>query len=181
MERPNLIEEAKAFAFAAHDEVGQTRKYTGEPYTVHVEAVANLVAEVTDDEEMIAAAYLHDTVEDTKVTREMVLLTFGARITSLVDDLTDVSKPTDGNRKVRKAIDRAHTAMASPDAKTIKLADLIDNTRTIVQYDPDFAKVYLREKADLLMVLQDGHPTLYARANQIVADATRQLFGGKVA
>jgi hypothetical protein len=80
--------------------------------------------------------------------------------------LTDVSRPEDGNRAARKAIDLAHTAKASPAAKTIKLADLIDNTRSIVERDPDFAKVYLQEKARLLEVLQEGDPTLMAMARE---------------
>ena len=65
----------------------------------------------------------------------------------LVDDLTDVSKPQDGNRATRKELDRQHTAKASPDAKTIKLADLISNSRSIMKDDPNFAKVYMKEKA----------------------------------
>lgn len=70
--------------------------------------------------------------------------------------------------RLRKAIDREHTAKASPAAKTIKLADLIDNTRSIVKYDPSFAEVYLREKAELLKVLTDGDQTLWSMAKDIL-------------
>ena len=93
---------------------------------------------------------------------------FGIEIATLVSDLTDLSKPDDGNRKVRKTIDRLHLAKASPMAKTIKLADLIDNAESIVQHDPKFAKVYMREKRLLLEVLQEGDPKLHARASEIV-------------
>lgn len=172
-----LITKARLFAFAAHDAINHVRKYTGEPYTVHLANVAGIVSEVTDDEEMIAAAFLHDTVEDTKVTLDVLRSQFPLRVVMLVDDLTDISKPEQGNRKIRKAIDRAHTAMAHPDAKTIKLADLMDNTSTIVKFDPNFAKVYLREKSDLLMVLQEGNPKLLVRATQMVSDALKELFG----
>ena len=61
--------------------------------------------------------------------------------------LTDISKPFDGNRKTRKEIDRRHLKFATPTAKTIKLADLIDNSKTIVKYDEKFAPVYMAEKS----------------------------------
>jgi hypothetical protein len=96
------------------------------------------VAEVTDDAEMIAAAWLHDTVEDTPATFGDIEREFGAEVRALVADLTDVSKPSDGNRAVRKAIDRHHTAQASVRAKTVKLADLIDNCRDICEHDASF-------------------------------------------
>lgn len=76
-----------------------------------------------------------------------------------------MSTSHDGLRKHRKAKDREHTAKASPQAKTIKLADLIDNTRSIVERDPEFAKVYLAEKALLLEVLRDGDATLWKMAH----------------
>lgn len=80
--------------------------------------------------------------------------------------LTYVRQPSDGNRAARKAIDRAHTAQESAEVKTIKLANLIDNSHCIVARDPDFAKVYLAEKAALLEVLGEGEgdPTLFAMA-----------------
>jgi hypothetical protein len=62
---------------------------------------------------------------------------------------------------VRKAIDRAHIEKSPPEAKTIKLADLISNTKTIVPLDPDFARVYMREKMKLMEILKEGDETLY--------------------
>lgn len=82
--------------------------------------------------------------------------------------LTDVSKKEDGNRKQRKLIDRNQTAMASPEAKTIKLADLISNTKSIVQYDSSFAKVYMAEKRLLLQVLKEGNGNLYTMAKDLL-------------
>lgn len=175
----DMIEKARKIAFAAHDDKQQVRKYTGEPYTVHLANVAGHLSMVTNDPEIIAAGLLHDTLEDTDLTEAEIEYHFGARVLRLVKEVTDVSKPSDGNRKVRKALDRAHLAVASPDGKTIKLADLIDNTSTIVKYDRNFAKVYLREKADLLLVLADGNPKLYALATKSVADGMREIFGGE--
>ena len=164
----DLVTKAREFATQAH--VGQKRKYSGQPYIVHPIAVAELVATVTEDQEVIAAALLHDTVEDTPVTIDEIEARFGPRVASLVSDLTDVSRKEDGNRAARRAIDRAHTALASPDAKTIKLCDLIDNTRTIVRDDPGFARIYMAEKRLMLEVLKEGHAGLHERASRIVAD-----------
>lgn len=155
---------ADRFADAAHSAVGQVRKYTGEPYISHPRAVASLVLTVTDDDVTLAAALLHDTVEDTAVTLEDIEREFGADVAQLVENLSDVSLPEDGNRRVRKEIDRMHTAKADRRAKTIKLADLIENTRSIVAHDLNFARIYLHEKARLLEVLMDGDPTLYQLA-----------------
>ncbi|CAA9581234.1 MAG: hypothetical protein AVDCRST_MAG88-3356, partial [uncultured Thermomicrobiales bacterium] len=93
---------------------------------------------------------------------------FGPVVAEYVENLTDVSRPTDGNRRVRKAIDQQHTARARPEAKTIKLADIIANSGSIIAHDPGFAQVYMREQHALLRVLAEGDPTLHARAKRIV-------------
>lgn len=163
-----LIERAFVFAKAAHESIDQRRKYTGEPYFMHPISVAALVQSVSHTESMVAAALLHDTVEDTPITLDEIHRVFGFEVATLVEMLTDVSKSSDGNRAARKAIDREHTAKASPAAKTIKLADLIDNTRSIVAHDAGFARIYLLEKAMLLDVLRDGDETLWKLANDLV-------------
>ena len=147
----------------------QRRKYTNEPYIVHPFAVAGLVASVTEDDDMIIAALLHDVVEDSPMEVKTIRGIFGVRIAQMVEDLTDVSRPADGNRAKRRAIDREHSAKASPEAKTIKLADLIDNTKSICAFDPEFAKVYMPEKKALLEVLRDGgDPMLFSLADNLV-------------
>lgn len=90
---------------------------------------------MTDDEEMIAAAWLHDVVEDTPATLYDVEKEFGTGVAELVENLTDISKPGDGNRLTRKSIDKKHIARASQRAKTIKLADLIDNASDISKHE----------------------------------------------
>lgn len=166
-----LVEQARMFATGAHFAVGQLRKYTNEPYFVHPAEVAQIVATVPNaTEEMIAAAWLHDVVEDTSVTLDQVHLMFGADVAKLVFWLTDVSKPEDGNRAARKAIDREHTAAAPAEAQTIKLADLLSNTKSIVEHDEKFAKVYLEEKRLLLDVMTKGDPTLMAEARKHIGE-----------
>jgi (p)ppGpp synthase/HD superfamily hydrolase len=161
----DLEARALAFAGAAHESIGQKRKYSGEPYIVHPIAVADIVRSVPHTSAMIAAAYLHDVVEDTPVTIDEIRGAFGEEVAELVDWLTDVSRPGDGNRRERKTIDLDHTARAPAQAKTIKLADLIDNSLTLARHDrKGFWPVYRREMLVLLEVLKDGDRTLWKRA-----------------
>jgi len=164
-----LVEDARVFAALAHR--GQVRKYTGEPYVTHPIAVAKIVASVTGDQEMIAAALLHDVVEDTAVTIEEIESRFGGLVALYVENLTDISCLDDGFRAARKAVDRAHTAIAVPEAKTIKLADLIHNSSSILEHDKRFAKIYMAEKRLLLdESLKEGHGGLWLLADSIVQD-----------
>lgn len=164
-----IVEKARIFATAAHAAVAQVRKYTGEPYIVHPAEVAGIVDSVEGATfEMVAAAWLHDVVEDTGVTIETIRAEFGDEVADIVGWLTDVSTPEDGNRAVRKAIDRAHTADAPATAQTIKLADLISNTRSIMAHDEKFAKTYLEEKRLLLSVMTKGDTGLMATARKYV-------------
>ena len=162
----DLVQKAADFATQSHGRIDQRRKYTGQPYDVHLRSVAQIVESVTSDEEMVAAAWLHDVVEDTPATFLDVEREFGADVAALVADLTDVSRPSDGNRAVRRAIDRAHLAEASARAQTVKLADLIDNCGDICEHDRDFGKVFIVEMAALLEVLGEGDPRLMGRARE---------------
>ncbi len=148
------------YAEIAHQ--GQKRKYSGEPYINHPREVARIVAKVGGSKEMIAAALLHDVVEDCEGYNLIEISKhFGPEVSMLVGWLTDVSRPEDGNRLARKAMDREHSGRATPAAKTIKMADLISNTRSIVVEDPNFAKIYMAEKALLLPLLKDGDRILW--------------------
>lgn len=164
----DIVARALAFASDAHSSIGHVRKYSGEPYIVHPIEVMEIVqtAAVWTDE-MLAAALLHDTVEDTPVTQADIAREFGPVVAALVLDLTDQCH--EGNRAARKAAEAARLGTISPEAQTIKLADLISNTRSIVAHDPGFARIYLREKAAILAVMTAGDPGLYAEASAVVA------------
>ena len=167
----DIVHKAQVFAIAAHSAVKQKRKYTGEPYYVHPAEVAGIVASVPGSTpDMVAAAWLHDVVEDTGCTFTDIHMAFGIDIATLVGWLTDVSQPQDGNRAHRKAIDREHTARAPAEAQTIKLADLISNSKSIMAHDPAFAKTYLEEKRLMLEVMTKGDPGLMAEARKYIGD-----------
>lgn len=166
----DLIYRAKTFAVSAHDGVNQRRKYTGDPYWTHPMRVARMVA-ATDNStpEMVAAAWLHDTVEDTPVTLDEIVDRFGEEVAIYVYYLTDISTLDMGNRATRKAIDRRHTVSVrtTPYAHavaTIKLADCVDNSTSIVRYGKGFTPVYMREIAELVSQLSFGDPWLWAAA-----------------
>jgi len=171
----DLIRRARTFATEAHRRIGHQRKYTQQPYDVHLRSVAERVASVTKDAEMVAAAWLHDVVEDTPATVGEIERAFGRGVADLVDALTDVSLPSDGSRAARKAKDRAHTAGASQRAKTVKLADLIDNAKDICEHDEKFARIYVSEMAALLEVLGEGDASLHRKAQRVLTECAQRL------
>lgn len=171
-----LIEQARVFATEAHASINQRRRFSDEPYIVHPEAVAQLVSEVTDETALIAAAWLHDVVEDTPVTLSDLRNQFGDDITQLVYEVSKVSGDIAGDRVLKSALDRDHFAQASPRGKTIKLADMIDNLKSVVQSAPEFAKSYVPEKSLLLPLLKEGNNTLYLLAADVVDQCERELY-----
>ena len=170
-----LSEKARLFALAAFAATGQRRKYTGESYFVHAAAVAALVARVTQEEAALAAAWLHDIVEDTAITLGMIEREFDAEVAALVGMLTNASRSEDGSRPQRKAIDRAHLAGASARAKTIKLADMLDNLSTVVERDLEFARIYLPEKALMLDELRGGDAGLWQAVHEVITIGLQKL------
>lgn len=160
----------KVICYITQMHKNQVRKYTGEPYISHCFSVAGIVAGVGGDFNHIVAALLHDVVEDTEADIEDVEVLTSPYVANLVYYVTDKSTKEDGNRAVRKEIDRKHIAHGCYWSKTIKLADLIDNSKSIALYDKNFARVYMREKQRLLEVLSDGNEKLFDIANNIVKD-----------
>jgi (p)ppGpp synthase/HD superfamily hydrolase len=172
-----LVARAEAFAALAHGSIGRgtqtRRKYTNEPYIAHPRNVAALVREVPHTEAMVAAALLHDVVEDTSITLEDIRHVFGEEVARLVDELTERRVP--GNRAARKEFEASRLARASSEAKTVKLADLLDNCESIVPNDASFARVFLAEMQRMLFALEGGDPRLMARAWRALESGWRTL------
>lgn len=150
-----IVQKALSFATTAHH--GQERKYQkGMPYIVHPIRVAEMVAMFTVDDNMIAAAYLHDTIEDTYVTYEFLIAEFNRDVADLVRELTDeYSKEgyPDYNRTRRKQLEARRLSKISLRAKMIKVHDMIDNMSDVSMLDPGFARTYLPEMAMKLMAM----------------------------
>lgn len=120
--------EAMKFAREVHKD--QRRKYTNNPYADHLAEVAGIVATIDPSPEAIAVAWLHDCAEDQDVSAQALLDKFGTVILLGVMSLSDLEV---GNRAERKAASRARLAAAPDWVQTIKCADLISNTSSIVQ------------------------------------------------
>ena len=134
-----LLDRAIIFAVNAH--AGTERRGKGYPYIVHPMEAVEIVATMTSDQELLAAAALHDTVEDTDVTVEQIRAEFGERVASLVADESEerqegVSDEESWHDRKRAAIDRL--AKASHDAKMVALGDKLSNMRAIAR---DYAEL----------------------------------------
>jgi guanosine-3',5'-bis(diphosphate) 3'-pyrophosphohydrolase len=174
-----LVQRARSFAIRKHRD--QRRKYSGEPYAVHLDAVVDILrSQGVESAEILAAAYLHDTVEDTDATIGEIVEGFGETVGELVYWLTDSEK---GTRSMRKLMSAWRLGRAPWEAKLIKLADFIDNTADICRKDRHFAPVYLREKRTILEMMEKAEAEaltrlpLYRRAAQIrtLGDYDREL------
>lgn len=167
-----------ALGFATHAHKDQVRKYTGEPYITHPIAVKDTLLKLQFHTDVLIAALLHDTVEDTDTTIQDIEEYFGTIVARLVEDLTDVytSRALPHlNRKERKRLECARLGGVSSYAQSIKLADLIDNTPSIVLGDAGFAKIYLEEKEEMLKVLIKGSLELQDRAYKALTFGKKQI------
>lgn len=146
----------EAMLFARQVHAAQVRKYTGNPYVDHLAEVAGIAMTVgwsavqIHPDKFMAVCWLHDSVEDCGVSLTDIAERFGIEVAIGVSGLSDVEP---GNRAERKAASRARLTLCSGWIQTIKCADLISNTSSIVKHDPKFAEVYLKEKRLLLDVL----------------------------
>ena len=130
----SLLDRAIMFAVRAH--AGTERRGKGFPYIIHPMEAMEIVSTMTSDQELLAAAALHDVVEDTPYTEEDIRAEFGDRIASLVAAESDtfqegVSEEDSWHSRKRAAIERL--AKASLDAKTVALGDKLSNMRAIAR------------------------------------------------
>lgn len=147
----------KAADFAAHAHREQVRRYTGRPYVEHCRAVADLVSTKTQDLDVLAAAVLHDVLEDTATGFSLLEREFGTRVAGLVAELTDkytTALYPSMSRALRKEAERDRLSKTSAEARLIKWADLTDNAPSIMEHDPKFAVVYLREASELFAAIK---------------------------
>jgi myo-inositol-1(or 4)-monophosphatase len=130
----SLLDRAIIFAVRAH--AGTERRGKGFPYIVHPMEAVEIVATMTPDQELLAAAALHDTVEDTDVTIEQIRTEFGDRVASFVAAESDEphQRPDSvENWRARKQAAINRIACASRDAKIVALGDKLSNMRAIAR------------------------------------------------
>jgi guanosine-3',5'-bis(diphosphate) 3'-pyrophosphohydrolase len=174
LEHP-LVVEAERFASGAHASIGQLEHYTGKPYSEHTRAVARVVAAFICSPDVVAAAHLHDTIEDAGVLRGELAGRFGSIVANLVDEVSSKATSAMGNRAARVAYEVRRIATVSSEAKSIKCGDVIVTISSIVTRDPRFARVYVPEKRALLSSLCGAHPELHALASEAVLNAEHDL------
>lgn len=166
-----LLDRAIIFAVKAH--AGTERRGKGYPYIVHPLEAVEIVATMTANQELLAAAALHDTVEDTDVTVEQIRAEFGDRIASLVADESDempagLTEEESWHGRKRAAIDRL--SKASHDAKIVALGDKLSNMRAI-------ARDYAVKGDELWNIFHAKDPKDHEWHYRGLADALRELDG----
>lgn len=148
---------------------GETkRSFSNELYITHPAAVTSILRQYTKDEIILCASWLHDVIEDTQCDTKTMEAEFGADVTNLVLEVTNVSRKSDGPRALRRAIDRAHVAKASPAGKTLKLADIQHNVSDCFRAPRDFTALYVPEKLLMLEVLREGDARLFKRVEDLL-------------
>lgn len=153
----------RAAQYAAQCHHGVRRKGCLTPYIVHPCRVAGRVAtHEFATPELVAAAFLHDVVEDCKISLEEIDRRFGAIVAKYVEEVTNVKVPG-FTREEQKAADRARLACVGQRAKVLKLIDRIENLTDLHFIDDeDFCKLYKEESLALAEVLADADRKLYA-------------------
>lgn len=161
----------------------QVRKYTGEPYWTHPVAVAKIVQAFALEQDrefcLTEIAIGHDLIEDTDCTFDDInrvlyesgysvgdLLTIQKGIFHLTDQYDKEAEP-DLNRAARKKLESERLGTIPAQFQTVKYADLIHNSGSILQYDENFARTYIEEKIRILEVMNKGNETLYNIAKAI--------------
>lgn len=179
-----ILNSIKEFTDKAHG--NQMRKYTPERYIVHPVRVMELLKDYTNDITVLAAALLHDVLEDTPVSADEIknfLKTLlnqeqAERTLMLTQELTDEyikEKYPQWNRRKRKEKEVERLAAVSPDAQTIKYADIIDNCKEIVRYDTGFAPKFISECSTMLKKMKKGNEDLYCIATKTIEEANAAL------
>jgi guanosine-3',5'-bis(diphosphate) 3'-pyrophosphohydrolase len=173
-----LVSEAAELAARLHN--GMARKGRGgEPYINHLAEVANLLAAATDgaDAELVAAGWLHDTIEDTETTPAELAQKFSGRVASLVAEVTDDMTLPKGERRRRQVVDAPHK---SADARLIKIADKISNIRGRILPEPtpdqrDELADYTAWAVEVVSGCRGGNAFLDDQFDEAVAQARSTL------
>jgi guanosine-3',5'-bis(diphosphate) 3'-pyrophosphohydrolase len=171
-----LVSEAAELAALRHN--GQTRKGRGEePYINHLAEVANMLSAVTngEDAELVAAGWLHDTIEDSETTHDELAQRFGLRVAGLVVECTDDMTLPKSERRRRQIAD---ASKKSPSAKLIKIADKVSNVRARIFANPSAAQReeladYVAWAEQVVVNCRGGNAMLDALFDEAVANASQ--------
>lgn len=176
------------FEFVIAQHGNQKRKYTGEPYWVHLRNVADMMLKYMPKTLGFEIGSCHDLFEDTSCTVAQLHATL-KRLgyasfeidtiiegTHLLTDYYTKERFAHLNREKRKALEATRLHTIPPLYQSVKYADLIDNTASIVTYDPEFARIYFSEARAILTYMNRGNPFLYELCEQVLHEAEVKLI-----
>ena len=166
-----LILKAKEYATEKH--AGVKRKFDGKDYITHPEAVAELVEKFGGNDEMIAAAWLHDVVEDTKTPLSEIEENFGSVVAKLVGELTNPPKFDKGQDKSEYMAKKL--PVMSSDGLTIKLCDRLNNVSDFSTASPEFVKKYAPATKYILDALEDSERPLNSQQERIIDEIRKSI------
>lgn len=175
------------FDFVKQLHQNQKRKYTGEPYFVHLLRVVDILKEYAVQDVEIEIALCHDLLEKTSCTKQQLAIKIKEigyemfprnRMLKGIYDLTDIYTPQrhpDKSRAERKLLEADRMLDIEPFSQTVKYAELIDNIPSIATHDPDFAWIYLEEIAAYIGELNEGDQALYKYCRKVLDEAINSL------
>lgn len=171
--------------YSADAHATRQRKFTNDFKSMHPLRVMEICQLYTDKPSVLAAALLHDILEETTVTTvelavflaEVMDPVIAEKTQGLIEELTDIYTRNDYpllNRRTRKEMELQRIAAISTDAQTIKYADIIDNARSLASAGTEFTSLFLEENQALLQHIPKGNPYLYLQAINIVRNIFQQ-------
>jgi len=182
------LRQLKFLEFVQEQHGEQKRKYTLEPYWTHPLEVANMVVKYDHTPLLWEIALGHDLLEDTECVESILNLALRDFDYSVIEaitirrgivDLTDIYTKEEWptfNRTQRKRSEAIRLGRIEPQHQSVKYADLIHNTQSIVECDPSFAKVYLQEKKQLLDRMRQGNIDLFIKCCWTLETASKLLL-----
>ncbi len=167
--KQNIVKKAKKFAKEKHK--GQIRKFSGAPYFAHVKEVSKNLKKYKKShksDELVAAAFLHDTLENTNTTYAELEKKFGKLVASLVKELSNEKEKINKiGKKEYLAKKMSNPKKTSSWALCIKLSDRMDNLSDLNKTNPDFKKKYVNETEYIVKKLKEKRKLTQTQKNLI--------------
>jgi (p)ppGpp synthase/HD superfamily hydrolase len=180
-----IVWKAAMLAVNGHGRLGQRRRGSRAPYVSHCERVATAVSDANMSDCAVAAAWVHDLVEDTlgrgsmEINLQEIEDVLGKTVAGYVHALTNPPAAPGLNRAARKEIELRMLRDAPVDVVSIRYAEIADNVADMMRTDLNFASVYVPEKRRLLEAVPYGHKGLYQTALSVVEQAENELLAAQ--
>lgn len=180
-------QQSELFDFVKEQHQGQQRKYTGEPYSVHLQRVVEILSPYSLVNMELEIGLCHDLLERTSCSKQLLVNKFKefgyelfsrSKVVKGVYDLTDLYNEEQYPQYTRaecKSLEAERLIDIETFSQTVKYAELIDNMTSITKFDPDFALIYLRETASYIEELNEGNSDLYTECCNVLKSSMNTL------